>query len=338
MQANSRSSNKDVANALRQLTKTNYLIMGLIVIMIGFFAYQSFFRYAPYTPGNQTTTTTTISGKIGFGNTIAGIDTPFNSTELAVINNGSNNYFEMAGQMLLNGSLSNFVYNKQINRSYASNGFVSNGKPSVIYIGALSCIYCGENRWAMALALSRFGGFTALYHGYSSFGDYDVPTIYWSQLNYTVQSGTSYGNSYHSNYISFISAEYESPVTGGFQMQPLSYFIMGAPNASYRSAMEFMNGTNDFQGTPFTLWGNIIMPGADAVVFGNSTPTNNTLALTYMTHKGVLQLIGNFNSQFAYSEYAAADVYAAFLCSGMKNPPNFCSLPAITSIEKLEGV
>jgi hypothetical protein len=63
--------------------------------------------------------------------------------------------------------------------SASSSRFSYNGKPSVIYIGAISCVWCGENRWAMAMALSRFGSFNSLYIGYSSIHDGDVPTLYW---------------------------------------------------------------------------------------------------------------------------------------------------------------
>src|SRR5215831_9668816 len=37
----------------------------------------------------------------------------------------------------------------------------SNGKPEMLYIGAEFCPYCAAERWAMAVALSRFGTFTS---------------------------------------------------------------------------------------------------------------------------------------------------------------------------------
>ena len=120
-----------------------------------------------------------------------------------------------------------------------------NGKPTVIYIGATSCVWCGSNRWAMALALSRFGTFGRLYKGYSALQDSDVPTLFWSADNITTQSGINFDNNYTSNYISFISAEFESPITKGFEMAPISYFIQNAPNPTYRQAMTFMNNTGE---------------------------------------------------------------------------------------------
>ena len=38
----------------------------------------------------------------------------------------------------------------------------SGGKPELLYIGAEYCPYCAANRWAMIVALSRFGTFSGL--------------------------------------------------------------------------------------------------------------------------------------------------------------------------------
>ena len=88
----------------------------------------------------------------------------------------------LPGETLQNGTYTGAVSVRQM-KSYSP--LIVDGKPSVVYIGALSCVFCAENRWAMALALSRFGNFTALYKGYSSLGDYDVPTLFWNTDNYT---------------------------------------------------------------------------------------------------------------------------------------------------------
>ena len=270
------------------------------------------------------------------GNTTSGINTPFSAAQLGTINNANNSYFETAGNMLLNGTLTDQVYFLNKTDGASAGPYIVNGKPSVIYIGAISCIYCGENRWAMALALSRFGNFKNLYTGYSSMGDGDVPTIYWLPMNYTTKSGVKYGNTYTSNYINFYSAEYESPISEGFQMGSLQSLILAAPNSTYRDAISLMNSTNKFQGTPFTLWGSSIVPGADGIVFGNTTPSGS-LPLTYMTHQQVLNQLHGFNDQFAYGEYAAADVYVGYVCNSIGNAAPVCSLSAIKRIEQLEN-
>ncbi|MCL5680189.1 MAG: DUF929 domain-containing protein [Candidatus Marsarchaeota archaeon] len=275
--------------------------------------------------------------KLNFGSRLTNIDAPFSQQYLSIINNAPNSYFNTAALKLLNGSLTDEILDTPPT-ALANKPFTVNGKPSVIYIGAISCVFCGENRWAMALALSRFGNFSNLYEGYSSFGDHDLPTIYWIKDNYTTPEGVGFGNSYNSKYINFISADYESPIVDGFEVQPLSYFVSQAPNSTYRSAMSFMNSTNDFQGTPFTLWGNVIVPGATGIVFGNTTPTTPTLPLTNETHAQVLLQLKNFNDQFAWGEYAAADVYIAYLCPTLNNTPSVCQLPGIKALEAKMGL
>lgn len=205
-----------------------------------------------------------------FGKRLTGIDTPLSSGQLSVINNAPNSNFETAWEKVANLSIpgeqyaGNDIYTappyfdiSPLNAVRVKPPLIG-GRPSVIYIGAISCVYCGESRWAMALALSRFGSFSKLYIGYSALGDSDVPTLYWNTDNYTTNSGVTFGNGYSSSYINFISAEYDSPITGGFEFvnsqDPISYFVARAPNQSYAQAMGFMNSTSMFEGTPFTLW------------------------------------------------------------------------------------
>lgn len=290
-----------------------------------------------------------------FGQRLTGIDQPLTPAQLSVINNASNNDFEIAGEMLLNGSIqgeqvsnSTFtgpLFEASLQHPVQESALVINGKPSVVYIGAISCIYCGESRWAMAMALSRFGAFKNLYVGYSSFGDGDLPTLYWIPQNYTTKGLARFGNEYDSNYINFYSAEYDSPITQGFQLpastNPIQYFVANATNSSYLKAMQFMNGTHAFQGTPFTFWGTSLNLGATGVVFGNGTSQtaiSNNLPLTYMSHQQLITLLKNFNSTFAYEEYAAADIYVAQVCPAINNSAQVCSLPAIRAYESKMGL
>ncbi len=263
------------------------------------------------------------------------VNKPFNSTELSIINNAPLSYYETAAEKLLNGTLTDQIFNKS---GPQGKEIIINGKPTVVYIGATTCVYCGENRWAMALALSKFGSFSALYSGYSAMNDSHVATLYWEPANITTPSDVSFGNSYTSNYINFISADYESPLSAGFEIQPLSFFVNKAPNATYRNAMIFMNASNQFQGTPFTFWGTTFVAGADGIVFGNTTPTSaSDMPLSYMTHVQVLNQLKNFNDQFAWGEYAAADVYIAYTCPSIKNSAPVCQLPGIQKLESEVG-
>ena len=275
-----------------------------------------------------------------FGHRLTNINQPFNSTELSIINNAPNSYFETAGEMLLNKSIKNVVGA----RANIVPAFIVNGKPSVIYLGSITCLFCSENKWAMALALSRFGNFSALFKGYSSFGDGDLPTIYWAPANYNSSGTDSFGNFYHSNYINFISIDDEDPITQGFNLNPIPVIEANANatgNLAYEDAVSYIfndlskNSSTSFQGTPYTIWGNYQVGGADAIDLGNSMPTGNSFPLTNMTHEQVLAQLANPNDQFAWTEYAGADLYVAMVCSSINNTAPVCTLPAIQQLEKL---
>ena len=260
--------------------------------------------------------------------TFAGLDQPLNASMLGVLNNQPLTKYELAGQGLLNGSYASEVL---ISNNSKYKPYVVNGKPSVIYIGAITCPYCSENRWAMVLALAQFGNFSALYQGYSAAQDGDIPTIYFSKVDYNTSAGVDFNNSYSSKYINFISADYESPISGRFQVGPISYFIAHSPNATYSSAMSFMNSTNKFGGTPFTFWGGSLFTGADGVVLVNGSWTS----MQAQTHAQIINQINAFNTTFSKAEFAAADVYISKVCPAINNTAQVCSLPAIRTLENL---
>jgi Domain of unknown function (DUF929) len=62
-----------------------------------------------------------------------------------------------------------------------------NGKPEVLFIGEEPCPYCGAERWALTVALSRFGTFTGLHYIHSSSSDVypDTPTLSYYKASYT---------------------------------------------------------------------------------------------------------------------------------------------------------
>jgi Domain of unknown function (DUF929) len=78
------------------------------------------------------------------------------------------------------------------------------GKPEVLYIGAEFCPFCAVENWALIVALSRFGQFTAVTTSRSPRFD-DIPPI---------DSWTFFGASYTSPYLVFIPVETHSNVLG----------------------------------------------------------------------------------------------------------------------------
>lgn len=71
------------------------------------------------------------------------------------------------------------------------------GKPEILYIGAEYCPYCAAERWALVIALSRFGSFSNLHYMTSSTSDIDPSTPTFDFYNAT----------YTSPYISFVTVE-----------------------------------------------------------------------------------------------------------------------------------
>jgi thiol-disulfide isomerase/thioredoxin len=65
----------------------------------------------------------------------------------------------------------------------------SGGKPEIVYMGAEYCPYCAAERWAMTVALSRFGTFSNLHLIHSSSTDVypSTPTLSFYQSGYTSQ-------------------------------------------------------------------------------------------------------------------------------------------------------
>jgi thiol-disulfide isomerase/thioredoxin len=63
----------------------------------------------------------------------------------------------------------------------------ANGKPEVLYMGAEYCPFCATERWAMAVALSRFGTLTGLSFIHSSGTDTpaSIPTLTFYKSHYT---------------------------------------------------------------------------------------------------------------------------------------------------------
>jgi thiol-disulfide isomerase/thioredoxin len=84
----------------------------------------------------------------------------------------------------------------------------ADGKPLVLYMGAEYCPYCAAERWALAVALSRFGTFSNLHFIHSSSTDVypSTPTL------------TFYKSSYTSKYITFqpVELQSETPTSEGY--------------------------------------------------------------------------------------------------------------------------
>ncbi len=90
---------------------------------------------------------------------------------------------------------------KSITAVSSAKTLTSGGKPEVLYIGAQYCPYCATERWAMAVALSRFGTFHGISGIHSAGGQEVYPHT--ATLNF-------YKASYTSKYLTFTPVEQET--------------------------------------------------------------------------------------------------------------------------------
>lgn len=52
-----------------------------------------------------------------------------------------------------------------------------NNKPTIVYFGAQGCPFSGQDRWVLAIALSRFGNFSKLFYIRSATDDWNLPSM-----------------------------------------------------------------------------------------------------------------------------------------------------------------
>ncbi|MDA4116482.1 MAG: DUF929 domain-containing protein [Thaumarchaeota archaeon] len=81
--------------------------------------------------------------------------------------------------------------------SISGSSLALNGKPEVLYMGAEYCPYCAAERWAIIVALDKFGNFTGIQYMESTATD-----VFPSTPTYTFVGAT-----YTSSYITFVTVE-----------------------------------------------------------------------------------------------------------------------------------
>lgn len=173
----------------------------------------------------------------------------------------------------------------------------SGGKPELLYIGAEYCPYCAGERWALIVALARFGTFTGVSPITSSEGS--IPTF------------TFHGSSYRSDYLAYRPVE-----AADGKGNPLD-----KPTAA-ESALEQKYAS----GIPFVDFGNrIYFDGA----------TYDVGPLQGLSWEDVLTQLGQPTSAQAQGILGSANLLTAGLCRLTGQLPGaVCSDPVIQDLEK----
>ena len=113
--------------------------------------------------------------------------------------------------------------------NYGGTQFISNGKPVVVYVGAEYCPFCAVERWALIMALERFGNFTNLHYTTSANDEGDYATF------------TFVGSSYTSNYIAFRGYEAEDRSQKPLQTVPANYSSVWSNQGNGFPFLDFEN-------------------------------------------------------------------------------------------------
>lgn len=123
----------------------------------------------------------------------------------------------------------------------ASGSSWNTGKPVVLFVGEEYCMYCALQRWALVVALSRFGDFSGLKYMTSGANEGDLPTF------------TFVGSTYSSGYITFRPYEIQDRANPPHQLQtlPSNY---SAILASYGGGVPFLDFGNRYvlSGSPLS--------------------------------------------------------------------------------------
>lgn len=173
----------------------------------------------------------------------------------------------------------------------------SGGKPEVLYIGAEYCPYCAGERWALIVALARFGTFTGVTPITSSEGN--IPTF------------TFHGSSYKSDYLVFRPVEaadgkgnpLDKPTAAESALE--QKYASGIPFVDFGNRMVFDGATYDISPLQGMAWEDVLLKLNQS----SSAPAQGILGSANLITAGICQLTG-------------------------QQPGNVCSDPVIQGLEK----
>lgn len=187
------------------------------------------------------------------------------------------------------------------------------GKPEVLSIGAEFCPYCAAERWALVVALSRFGTFQNVGLTTSAADDVfpSTPTL------------TFYGSSFTSDVLSFVSVETETNTRTG-------------PGQGYgpleRMTLDQSRLIQTYDVAPYTPY-----PGSiPFVLVGNkyviSGATYSPEALQGSTWQQIADALSDPANPIAQQVLGAANVITAAICDLTgSQPADVCSSRGVTA-------
>lgn len=181
----------------------------------------------------------------------------------------------------------------------------STGKPEVLYVGAEFCPYCAAQRWALIVALGRFGTFSGLTTTSSSSSD-----VYPNTPTFTFRNAT-----YTSQYIDFRAVE-----ASDRDQKPLQ----SPTSAEQQLVSKYGTGS-----IPFVDFGN-------RYVLNSATYLPDPL--TGQSWKAIADELRDSNTPQAKAIVGSANLVTAAICKmTTEQPAQVCSSAMIQGLEKKLG-
>jgi hypothetical protein len=171
----------------------------------------------------------------------------------------------------------------------------------MLYIGAEWCPYCAAERWAMAVALSRFGTFSPLKGIHSSSSD-----VYPSTATLTF-----YRSTYTSNYLVFTPVE----------KQDVNKNLLQPPTAAQQALWSKYLPPGDAY--PFIDIGNRFLAGA----------TYDPGVLAGLSWSQIAAALHDPSSPVAQGAVGSANLFTAAICKITGNKPaSVCTTPPVSTL------
>jgi len=198
----------------------------------------------------------------------------------------------------------------------------ANGKPELLYMGAEYCPYCAAERWAMIVALSRFGTFSGLATVHSAVSNGaggqepypDTPTF------------TFVHASYSSPYLSFSPVELQTNIPDASNG---SYTTLQTPTSAQQALITKYDAPPYIESSqagaiPFLDFGN------KYVSIGTSYSNQVLVGLSWST---IANDLSNPNSSVAQAIDGTANYITAAICKMTGNQPASACTTTVQSLE-----
>jgi Domain of unknown function (DUF929) len=191
----------------------------------------------------------------------------------------------------------------------------SGGKPEVLYMGAEYCPFCAGERWALVVALSRFGSFSGLSTVHSSSTDQYANTPTWTFIK----------AHYTSKYLTFSTVEMQSniPTSGG------SYTTLQTPTSAQQALL------TKYDAPPYVSSANAgAIPFVD---FGNkymlSGASYSPQVLQGKSWSQIASALKDPTSPIAKAVDGTANYLTATICKLTGNQPASACTPVVKQLE-----